>query len=44
MLYEFTEDFVVDDQAFVSAFGQAATPLEDSLAATVAWWRQEATA
>jgi nucleoside-diphosphate-sugar epimerase len=39
MLYEFDEDFVVDDRAFRDAFGSTATPLDEALAETVAWWR-----
>ena len=39
MLYEFEEDFIVDNSAYVSMFGDHATPLEDSLAATIDWWR-----
>ena len=40
MLYEFEEDFVVDHSAYASVFGEHATPLEESIPATVAWWRQ----
>ncbi|MEY4224494.1 MAG: hypothetical protein RIS33_1428 [Actinomycetota bacterium] len=40
MLYEFEHDFVVDHSAYASHFGDHATPLDESLAATVAWWRQ----
>jgi len=36
MLYEFEHDFVVDDTAYATRFGQHATPLRDALAATVA--------
>lgn len=36
MLYEFTDDFVVDSSAFEERFGQAATPLADAFAATIA--------
>ncbi|MCB0964204.1 MAG: NAD-dependent epimerase/dehydratase family protein, partial [Acidimicrobiales bacterium] len=39
MRYEFEEDFVVDDSAVRAAFGLAATPLDEALADTVAWWR-----
>lgn len=39
MLYEFTEDFVVDHSGYASVFGDHATPLDESLATTVAWWR-----
>lgn len=39
MSYEFEEPFVVDSSRFERAFGLGATPLEEALAATVAWWR-----
>jgi nucleoside-diphosphate-sugar epimerase len=39
MAYEFEEPFIVDDSAFRSAFGVESTPLENSLAETLAWWR-----
>lgn len=41
MLYEFEEDFVVDHSRYADTFGDHATPLDDSLAATVAWWRTQ---
>ena len=41
MMYEFEEDFVVDHSAYAAAFGDHATPLEQSIAATVGWWRTE---
>lgn len=40
MLYEFTEDFVVDHSAYAELCGDHATPLTESLAQTVEWWRQ----
>ena len=40
MLYEFDDDFVVDHSAYAAVFGDHATPLRESLAATVAWWRE----
>jgi nucleoside-diphosphate-sugar epimerase len=40
MLYEFEHDFVVDDRAFTAAFGSPATPLDEALAETVAWWAE----
>ena len=43
MLYEFEEDFVVDHSDYAAHFGDHATPLADSLAETVAWWRDHAT-
>ncbi len=39
MRYEFESDFVVDDSAYRTAFGDEPTPLADALAATVAWYR-----
>lgn len=39
MLYEFENDFVVDHSAYAATFGDHATALSDSLAATVEWWR-----
>ena len=39
MLYEFEEDFVVDHSAYAATFGEHATPLHDSISATVEWWR-----
>ena len=41
MMYEFEEDFVVDHSAYAAAFGDHATPLEQSITATVDWWRTE---
>lgn len=39
MLYQFEEPFVVDSSKFEAAFGMTATPLEEAIAATVAWYR-----
>jgi nucleoside-diphosphate-sugar epimerase len=39
MLYEFEEPFIVDDSQFTEAFGHQATPLDDAIATTVAWFR-----
>lgn len=39
MLYEFDNDFVVDHSAYAAIFGDHATPLAESLATTVEWWR-----
>ena len=41
MAYEFEEPFVLDSSAFEAAFDRRPTPLEESIAATVAWWREE---
>ena len=38
MLYEFEKPFVVDGSKFERAFGLRATPFEESIPATVAWW------
>lgn len=37
--YVYYEPYVVDHSAYVQAFGQEATPIEDALAATVSWYR-----
>ena len=42
MLYEFTEPFVVDSSAIGREFGLTATPLEEGMARTVAWFRGRA--
>ena len=42
MLYEFENDFVVDNSAYAAVFGDHATPLDQSIAATVEWWRRNA--
>jgi nucleoside-diphosphate-sugar epimerase len=39
MIYEFDRPFVVDDSKFKAVFGDIATPLEASLARTIAWTR-----
>ena len=39
MLYEFEEPFVVDSSRFESTFGVHATPLDESIPATVDWFR-----
>jgi nucleoside-diphosphate-sugar epimerase len=39
MMYEFEKPFVVDSSRFERAFGVKATPLEESIRATVAWHR-----
>ena len=40
MMYEFEDDFVVDHSAYTSVFGDHATPLHQSLAITIDWWKQ----
>ena len=44
MSYEFEEPFLLDSSKFERAFGIGPTPLEEALAATVAWWREGAPA
>jgi nucleoside-diphosphate-sugar epimerase len=39
MMYEFEKPFVVDSGKFERAFGMKATPLQDAIKATVAWYR-----
>jgi nucleoside-diphosphate-sugar epimerase len=39
MMYEFEKPFVVDHTKFVAAFGDIATPLEESIKATVSWYQ-----
>jgi nucleoside-diphosphate-sugar epimerase len=43
-LYQFTDRWVVDDSSYLTRFGEHATPLPDSLSATVAWYRDSALA
>ena len=40
MLYEFEKPFVVDSSKFERTFGVQATPIEDAIKATVAWYKQ----
>lgn len=40
MIYEFEEPFILDTSKFESKFGDIATPLEDAIRETVAWYRQ----
>jgi nucleoside-diphosphate-sugar epimerase len=40
MAYEFEEPYIVDDSRFRAAFPVQTTPLEEAVAATVAWHRQ----
>ncbi len=39
VLFEFEEPFIVDSSDFESTFGQTATPLDEAIRATVAWFR-----
>lgn len=38
-LYQFTDDWVVDDERFRARFGDLTTPMEEALAATLDWYR-----
>jgi nucleoside-diphosphate-sugar epimerase len=40
LAYQFSEPFCVDDSEFRAAFGAQTTPVEEAVAATVAWCRQ----
>ncbi len=42
MLYEFQHPFVVDHSDYARIFGDHATPLEEGLRQTIAWYRDEA--
>jgi nucleoside-diphosphate-sugar epimerase len=39
MMYEFDEPFVVDSSRFEKAFGMQATPIQEAIRATVAWYK-----
>jgi nucleoside-diphosphate-sugar epimerase len=41
-LYQFTQPWVVDDTAFCSTFGVRATPVDEALTTTLAWYRDRA--
>ena len=41
-LYQFTDPWVVDDHKFRAAFGDLATPLDEALATTLAWYADRA--
>jgi nucleoside-diphosphate-sugar epimerase len=40
MLYQFERDFIMDSSSFESAFGIAATPLEESIRQTLRWYKE----
>ena len=40
--HQFTRPFVLDSTAATDTFGLEPTPLDEALAATVAWWRANA--
>ena len=37
-LYQFTAPWVADDSKFRAAFGDRATPVDEALATTLAWY------
>jgi nucleoside-diphosphate-sugar epimerase len=39
MMYEFEKPFVVDSSKFERTFGVGATPIEEAIQTTVAWYR-----
>jgi nucleoside-diphosphate-sugar epimerase len=41
MLYEFEEPFIVDDSCFRQTFGLTATPLEEAIKTTTAWFKRK---
>jgi len=43
-LYQFTDPWVVDDGKYRAAFGDRATPLDEALTATLAWYADRAPA
>jgi nucleoside-diphosphate-sugar epimerase len=40
--YQFAHPFVIDSTDFQHTFGAKPTPIDDALAATIAWWRDQA--
>jgi nucleoside-diphosphate-sugar epimerase len=44
MAYEFDEPFILDTTRYEATFGAAATPLAAAVAATIAWYRTQASA
>jgi hypothetical protein len=44
MSYQFEEPFVLDTSKYESVFGAAGTPLADAVAATLSWYRTQASA
>jgi hypothetical protein len=38
--YQFQRPFVIDSSAYQMTFGTRPTPIEDALAATLAWWTE----
>ncbi|MFD0889918.1 NAD-dependent epimerase, partial [Streptosporangium algeriense] len=37
--YQFVRPFVMDSSDFQTTFGVRPTPMDEALAATIAWWR-----
>jgi nucleoside-diphosphate-sugar epimerase len=42
MMYEFEEDYILDHSQFEATFGNIATPMDEAIRLTVAWYREEA--
>lgn len=42
MLYQYNQPYSVDSSKFVKAFGDSATPLEQALTQTIAWYAKQA--
>ncbi len=40
MLYQYNQPYIVDSSKFIKAFGESATPLEESLRETIDWYRK----
>lgn len=40
VIYQFDRPFVMDSSAFSTTFGLLPTPMDEALAATIAWWRE----
>lgn len=38
--HQFERPFVLDSSAYTATFGESATPLDEALKTTVAWWRE----
>jgi nucleoside-diphosphate-sugar epimerase len=41
MMYQFERPFIVDSRAYIATFGDHSTPLNEALAATLAWYRNQ---
>jgi nucleoside-diphosphate-sugar epimerase len=40
MMYQYYEPQIVDSRAFTQTFGVQATPLDEAIRATIAWYRE----